>query len=106
MDSVFAIIKDIGIVGLYLRQPKNTCVLDYLSSISTVKKYKIIRKSIYSFIVFIILIAANLIGCDQEIIELMPIKDIEIYTTTIDLPDAPDAFAIPFWLLELYQITA
>ena len=52
------------------------------------------RKSIYSFIVFTILITANLIGCNREIIELMPIKDVEIYTTAIDLPHAPDVFAI------------
>ena len=52
------------------------------------------RNSIYSFIGFTILIAANLIGCNREIIELMPIKDVEIYTAEIDLPDAPDVFAI------------
>ncbi len=51
------------------------------------------RQSI-SFIVFTILIAANFIGCTREIIELMPIKDVEIYTTAIDLPDAPNVFAI------------
>ena len=52
------------------------------------------RKSIYSFIVFTILIAANLIGCAREINELMPIKDVELYAIAIDLPDAPDVFAI------------
>ena len=52
------------------------------------------RKIIYSVIVFIILLAANLIGCDREIIELMPIKDVEIHTAEIDLSDAPDVFAI------------
>ena len=54
----------------------------------------IMRKSIYSVIVFILLIAAHLIGCTREIIELMPIKDVEIHTSEIDLPDAPDVFAI------------
>ena len=58
------------------------------------KKLQIMRKSIYSVIVFTILIIANLTGCTREIIELMPIKDIEIYTAAIDLPDAPDVFAI------------
>ena len=52
------------------------------------------RKSIYSVIVFTLLIAANLMGCNREITELMPIRDIEIYATSIDLPDAPDVFAI------------
>ena len=52
------------------------------------------RQSIYSFIVLTILIAANFLGCTREIIELMPIRDVEIYTTAIDLPDAPDVFAI------------
>lgn len=54
------------------------------------------RKSIYSIIVFTILITANLIGCTREIIELMPIKDVEICTREIDTPDEynPDVFAI------------
>jgi len=52
------------------------------------------RKSIYPFIVSTILIAVNLIGCTREVIELMPIRDVEILTTAIDLPDAPDVFAI------------
>ena len=58
------------------------------------ERVQIMRKSIYSVIVFTILIAANLIGCTREITELMPIKDVEIYTAAIDLPDAPDVFAI------------
>ena len=53
------------------------------------------RQSIYSFIVLTILIAANFLGCTtREIVELMPIKNVEIYTTAIDLPDAPNVFAI------------
>lgn len=52
------------------------------------------RKTELSFICLTILIAANLIGCNREIIELMPIKDVEIITTAIDLPNAPDVFAI------------
>lgn len=47
-----------------------------------------------AFIGFTILIVANFIGCNREIIELMPIKDVEIIATAIDLPDAPDVFAI------------
>ena len=48
---------------------------------------KKITKSIYSIITFILLIAATLTGCNQEtIIELMPITDVEIYTTEIDTP--------------------
>ena len=52
------------------------------------------QKSIYSFIVFTILIVANLFGCAGERIELMPITDVEIQATAIDLPHAPDVFAI------------
>lgn len=52
------------------------------------------RNTILSFIGLTILIVANLMGCNREIIELMPIKDVEIITTAIDLPDAPDVFAI------------
>lgn len=52
------------------------------------------RKSVYSVIVFTLLIKANLIGCNREIVELMPIRDVEIYATAIDLPYAPDVFAI------------
>ena len=52
------------------------------------------RNTILSFIGLTILIAANLMGCNREIIELMPIKDVEIITTAIDLPEAPDVFAI------------
>lgn len=52
------------------------------------------RQTIYSFIILTILIAANLLGCTQEIVELMPIRDVEIYTKAIDLPDAPNVFAI------------
>lgn len=52
------------------------------------------RKSIYSVIVYTLLIAANLIGCNREVTELMPIRDVEIYATAIDLPDAPDVFSI------------
>ena len=33
-------------------------------------------------------------GCNREIVELMPIKDVEIIATAIDLPDVPDVFAI------------
>ncbi len=52
------------------------------------------RKSTYSFIVFTILTAVNLFGCAGERIELMPITDVKISATAIDLPDAPDVFAI------------
>ena len=52
------------------------------------------RNTILSFISLTILIAANLIGCNREILELMPIKDVEIITTAIDLPEAPAVFAI------------
>lgn len=52
------------------------------------------RNTTLSLIGLIILIAANLMGCSREIIELMPIKDVEIITTVIDLPDASDVFAI------------
>ena len=53
------------------------------------------RKSIYSVVVFSILLGANLIGCNREdITELMLIRDIEIYATAIDLPYALDVFAI------------
>ena len=52
------------------------------------------QKSIYSFIVFTILIIANLFGCTREKIELMPITDVEICTTVIDLPNTPDVFAV------------
>ena len=52
------------------------------------------RKSIYSVVVFTLLIAANLMGCHREITELMSIRDVEIYATAIDLPYAPDVFAI------------
>lgn len=52
------------------------------------------RKSIYSVIVFTLFIAAHLIGCHRETIELMSIRDVDIYATAIDLPHAPDVFAI------------
>lgn len=52
------------------------------------------RNSILSFIGITILISASLIGCNREKIELMPIKDVEIITTAIDLPQVPDVFAI------------
>lgn len=52
------------------------------------------RNTILLFIGLTILIAANLMGCHREIIELMPIKDVEIITTRIELPNAPDVFAI------------
>lgn len=48
---------------------------------------KSMTKSIYSIIPFILLIAATFTGCNQEtIIELMPITDVEIYTTEINTP--------------------
>lgn len=33
-------------------------------------------------------------GCNREIIELMPIKDVEIVTTAINLQETPTVFAI------------
>lgn len=52
------------------------------------------RNSILSFIGLTLLITANLMGCNRDVIELMPIKDVEVIATAIDLPDAPEVFAI------------